>query len=281
MTTATSRRPAGTPPLLPLKEHPLLVALCAIIGLVLGLGVAAITPATYTAETRLAVGTGELSNLNIPGYPTASADMAANYARWVTSTGAGGEVVTDGSDVELTASPLPGSNVIRVEAKSGDPDLATTTVDAAATALRDEVNKVRDEDDPEQILAQIEENAPAVVLAQEQRNVAADAYRGAYARVVAGEITEADTQVLADQLSAAEAEYERLDAAQGALIARYQRLVSQNTSEADLTIVQPGEVTANDKSSNFQRFGLVGLVGGAAIGFVAAHLAHRRGRRRR
>lgn len=275
----TSSTPGpGVPPLLPLKHHPRLLAACAAAGLALGLGVAAVSPATYTAEVRLAVGTGEMSSLQIPGYPTASRDMAENYARWVTTTGAGGKVITDGS-VELSASPLPDSNIVRLEAKSTDADAATTAAADAAAALRDEVNKVREEDDPEKVLQEIEDHAAEVAIANEHTIVLGDAYRDAYAQVVAGTLTEADIQDWESQYADAQSYYRSLNAQQVAREARYQRLVSQNTTEADLTIVQEAGVTGNDKVSNLQRYGLIGLVGGGVIGFGAAHLAYRRSAR--
>lgn len=272
-----AERAPGIPPLLPLKEYPRLVALCAAAGLALGLGVAALTPATYTAEARLAVGSGEMSNLNIPGYPTASADMAENYSRWVTITGAGGKVIADDGSVKLSASPLPASNVIRLEAKSSDSELALSTADEAADALQTAVNEVRDENDPEKILAEIEENAPVLAATKEERNVIAASYRNAYAQTVDGTLTEADIQVWLDRLTEVESEYQRLEAEQTARTARYQRLVAQRSTEADLTVVQSAEITNNDRVSMLQRLGLVGLAGGAFIGFIAAHVRYRRG----
>lgn len=272
--TSTARR-AGTPPLRPLAERPGLVAGCAIGGLALGLLAAVVTPTTYTAETRLAVGTGELSNLNIPGYPTASADIASNYARWVTAEGAGGRIV-GGDDVTLSASPIPESNVIRIEADSGDPDTALAAADEAAEALTIEVNKVREEDDPENVLADVAAHAPELAEAEQKQIVLGNQYRDALQRAAEGELSEADTEPLRAEHAKAYAQWQTLDTAQDARVARYTRLITQNTSEADLSTIQPAEITGDDRASNLQRFGLVGLVLGAVLGFLLSHLVHRR-----
>lgn len=283
--TSTER---GTPPLLPLRERPGLVAAFAAVGLVVGLGVAAVTPTTYTAEARLAVGSGEMSSLSIPGYPTASASMASNYARWVTTTGAGGQVLADG-DVTLSASPIPESNVIRLEAESRDKDAALAAADDAASALTDEVNKVRDEDNPEKLLEQITANQPEVATAEQKQLVLANQYRDAVARNISGELAEEQIAGIEERYTAANAEYSALKLSQTALEQRYIRLSSQKTTEAELNTIQPAEISGDTSFVKFQRFGLVGLVGGLAAGFVAAHVAHSRnaesqpgrGRRRR
>ncbi len=279
MTTRPAERTIS--PLQPVMRHLRLALGITLAGTALGLGVAAVTPETYTAETRLAVGTGELSNLNIPGYPTASAEMASDYARWVTDTGAGGEVVAD-DGVTLQASPIPDSNVIRVEAQSGDPDTALATADDAASALRDAVNEVREEDDPERIMAEIQEHAPDVVIAENRQAMLGNTYRGILADYQAGAVSQEALETSRDQFTQAYTEYLTLNTEQTARIARYQRLVSQQTTEADLTVVQPAEVTGNDRTSNLQRFALVGTVLGAVAALAASHVIDRRaaGRRR-
>ena len=266
-------------PLQPVLRHIKLALGITLAGAVLGLGVAAVTPVMYTAETRLAVGTGELSNLNIPGYPTASAEMASDYARWVTETGAGGEVVAD-DDVTLQASPIPDSNVIRVEARSADSDAAISTADEAATALRDAVNEVREEDDPERIIGEIQAHAPAEVIAENRQAKLANIYRGILADYQAGTVSQETLEASRDQYTGAYTEWLTLDTEQTARIARYQRLRAQETTEADLTIVQPAEVTADDRASTLQRFGLVGLVLGGVSALIATHVLDRRRARR-
>lgn len=278
MTSPSTERTIS--PLQPVLRHLRLAIGVTVAGLALGLGVAAITPVTYTAETRLAVGTGELSNLNIPGYPTASSAMASNYARWVTDTGAGGQVVA-GDGVSLQASPIPDSNVIRLEARSGDPDRAVATADQAATALRDEVNKVRAEDDPVRIMGEIQAHAPDVIIAENRQVMLANTYRGILADYQTGAVAQETLVSVRDQFTDAYTEWLTLSTEQTARVARYQRLVAQQTTEADLTVVQPAGVTGSNRSSNFQRYGLVGAVLGGVAALGASHVIDRRALGRR
>lgn len=273
MTSPTSDRDASA--LQPVMRHLKLALAITALGTALGLGIALILPVTYTAESRLAVGTGELNSLNIPGYPSASEDMAANYARWVTDRGAA-DTFDVGDAVDLQASPLPESNVIRVEASSRNPDTAVAAADEAATALQDAVNEVRGADDPAVVLQEVQTNAPAVVVAEDRFNMLRNIYRGILAEFQTGTVAQETLDASRDQYTQAYTEWVTLDTEQTARIARYQRLVSQQTSEADLTLVQNADVSGNDRASNLQKFALAGTVIGGFAALVTAHIVERR-----
>ncbi len=126
-------------------RHRRLVAALAVAGMVLGGLFAALGPASYTAESRLLVGTFEAPAAAIPGYVLASQTVAGNYARLADSSTVLAKLPTDlplspeqiRSMVTVTA--IPESAIIRVVATSGDADDARQAAEAMAAALDETV----------------------------------------------------------------------------------------------------------------------------------------------
>ena len=101
----------------------------AFVGLVAGIGVGAGKPPIYTAETRLAIGAQGLSSYAIPGFALAAQELAADYARYVSLAQDGSALTAalgsrSAEIVGLSASPVPNSSVVSVEAQSRDSALA-------------------------------------------------------------------------------------------------------------------------------------------------------------
>ncbi|QKE85312.1 hypothetical protein [Arthrobacter sp. NEB 688] len=242
-----------------------LVVPLAVVGAAIGAGVGLAVPPTYTAEARLAVGSGSMSDLNIPGFPTASASMAANYARWVTSAGVVGLRLPAGTD-SVTASPFPESNVLRVEATSGEARTALAAVEATAETLRAQVDAAAQAQDADAVLDQAVEQS----LAVREADTALD---DATATVVElRESRSADDPDLADARAAkvkADQDAARAALVLGGLQDRYRRLVSQQSTEAQLSLVgSGGQVVGSDRSAATQRLALVGLGLGVLVALV-------------
>jgi hypothetical protein len=123
------RPPVG--PASAVARHPiiflLVLLLCAGGGVALGITRKPI----YTAEARLNVGSTDISNNALPSYVVATQTLAANYSRAIDSQ----QVVTplarslhrspEWITAHISASPVPESSVIRVEARG--PDSATSS----------------------------------------------------------------------------------------------------------------------------------------------------------
>lgn len=271
-TTETTRGSA----LASLRRHWIPALLITVLATLCGIGLAMMRPTSYTGETRLAIGKGEMSALNIPGYPTASKEMAANYSRWVTDQGVSGIKPPAGTSA-LSASPIPESSIIRIEAKADDPDTAVKASQIAADALQNEVNKARTENDPATVLKEIVAKSPA--LAKAQAGAAGtlakynrDLGNNASAAVIAADLEEfARTDTVRAQLQAE----------QDARLDKYRRLVSQDSTEADLrTIGQGAQLVGNDRNSSLQRGALIGFAGGGLLSLLlTSWLDRRRGRR--
>ncbi len=260
-----------------LRRHWMVAALIVLIATLVGAGVALLRPTTYTAETRLAIGRGEMSSLNIPGYPTAAKDMASNYARWVTDQGVAGLRTPEGV-TSLAASPIPDSSVLRIEAKSADPDQAVKASQMAADALMAEVAKARKENDPESVLKDITDHEPELsrlnagaggTLAKYQRDLVAEKP----ADVIAADL---------EEYAKVEAARARLQVQQDARKDRYRRLVSTASQEADLRSTgQEARVSANDRNSRIQRGAMLGFGAGALVALVLATVLERQRSARR
>jgi hypothetical protein len=249
--------------LTPVRTHKKLVAGATLAGLVLGLLAALLVPQKFTAEARVAVGAGTLTTSAIAGYPLAAQDLAANYARYINDTGLAGHSVPEG--VKLTASPIPESNVIRIEAESSNrTEAELVTKDIAETLVR------------------VVNSADGVDAAGETGgNLAAVSreWGEAYADV---QTIEAELNALRQRGTATTTELQRIrdrlaEAKTRESIAQARREVVNATQLTDLLVVTEPGPAASDRGSYMQRFGLIGTVVGFAVGLI---LAHRRDARR-
>lgn len=256
------------------RAHWLRIVGIALVGAVLGALIGFLRAPVYTAEARYAVGSGEMNSSNIPGFPTASIAMAQNYARWVTTQGVSGFETPEGT-LEVSASPLPESNVLRVEATSGDPEVAMAAADAAGRALMAAVNDVASGNDPEAILTEIETHQPEV----DRALLTSDFARQAHITAIAQQASPEHVQHTLDLYVQANAAYTVLDAEQDARISRYNRLKVNQSTEASLTEVTEGAFVSGDtRSGTIQRYALVGFGIGGLLGAAALGLRERRGR---
>lgn len=96
---------------------------------------------TYKSDARLNVGGLDLTQQSIQGYSTAVQQLAVAYARTISAEGVVDPVARELrlAPVEVvdrvTATPVPGTSVITVQATSRDPQQAARLADAASAAL--------------------------------------------------------------------------------------------------------------------------------------------------
>lgn len=266
----TDSAPAS--PLGSLRRHWLSALLTVVLAAILGIGAALTRPTTYTGEARLAIGKGAMSALNIPGYPTAAKEMAANYSRWVTDQGVSGIKPPEGTS-SLAASPIPESSIIRIEAKATKPDVAVTASQLAADSLVKEVNKARSENDPAEVMKDIVAHAPDLSKAQ----AGAAGNLGKYNRDLANSASAAVIAADLEEYAKTDTVRAQLQAEQDARLDKYRRLVSQNSTEADLRpIGQGAQIVGNDRSGTLQRGAMLGLGAGALFALLITSWLDRR-----
>lgn len=141
---AAAYRDTPRPPLGPaasVARHPvvflLVLILCAGAGVALGVT----REPVYTAQARLTVGSNDVDSSVLPAYVVATQTLAGNYSRAITSR----QVVVPAArslkrpveDVatHISASPVPSSSMILVEATAADAVSSARMVNAAARSL--------------------------------------------------------------------------------------------------------------------------------------------------
>jgi len=263
-------------PLTALRRHWGIGLVLVIGGTLVGAGVGAALPASYTAESRIAVGSNDLVALSIPGYAYAAGELAASTARYVDNSqalGALAPVLGEDADqiTDVTASPIPQSNIIRVEVTAGSEDVATRGTAALTDYLIEQSSRVNSASDVDQLLGQYAELSREVaeVSAARDRAVAAVEQRSA---VVS---PSAEQQAALVDL---EARLSVLQARQGALQAQYENAVTSDDLSYQLVTVAEAAPSFDNSTSQVQRYGLLGLVAGLLAALLAAVLLERRRR---
>jgi len=261
---------AASGPLASWRRHWIQGTLYALIGAAIGIGVALVIPPTYTAETRVAVGAGDLTSGAIAGFPIAASGLASNYARYINDRGVASTDVP--ANVELSASQIPESNVVRIEARSVDAEAARVAATTAAQGLVDAVNS-NGADTADDVFSKFTEATAteaaaqsALAAAQHELDTLLGNPNASKARIKAArsDVTDASAKAAQADLQAS------------ALRQRYTNLVAQASTAAKLQLVRTAESTTSNVPSLLQRLGLLGLVVGAAIGLVAVVAQERR-----
>lgn len=255
-----------------LRKHSRLIAVTVLSAGLLGAVLGLLRSPTYTAEARLAVGSGAMSDLNIPGFPTASADMAANYARWVNAAGLSGAKLPD-SVSSVTASPFPESNVIRIEAQAKRGQAAREAARTTAQLLLREVNRVSQANDTDELLSEVERRAAVAADAVVERDRAQTELQTLREVGAATSEVEAARQELLRITSRAA----RAELVLSGLQDRYRRLVSTQSTESQLSLIGDGaQVVGSDRWSVVQRFILLGAGLGVFLALLSIRLVERR-----
>jgi hypothetical protein len=274
-TPATGVRPS---PLTELRRRWPLTTLLLLAGLFLGLGAAQSRPVEYTSEARLVVGALDVSSQSVPGFALATQQLATTYSRLIVGDqvqlavrrGLGARA---DDLVEVRASPIPESAVIRVEAVATRREVSLRATDASARALLDQVNRLLLVNPGEALLKQFaasrtEIAAATVALQQAQRAV-----------------TRAETRQQREQAAtaqqAAQSQLDTLQLESEALGTRYQQTVN-GAPGAPVQSIAKAVVTGDDRLQTRELLGLAGLaVGGLVALLVCAALSARRVRRGR
>jgi uncharacterized protein involved in exopolysaccharide biosynthesis len=265
---------SATGPLTAWRRHWVLGVVAALLGAALGAAAAFVAPVTYTAEARVAVGSGDLTSGAIAGFPVAASQLASNYARYVNNRGVAGTDVPD--NVTLSASQIPESNVIRVEAESADPAAAQAAANSAAQALVDAVNG-SGKATTDEVYAAFQEAAKDDAAAQTELAAAQHDLDN-----LLGKDNPSKADVKDARASVTEAATKAADtgARANAIKQRYTNLVAGTSTAANLLLIRTADALESNRTSMLARLGLAGLAVGAALGLVAAVVLERRRSRR-
>jgi len=230
---------------------------------------------TYTAESRVAVGKGDLTSGAIAGFPMAASAMASNYARYVSDSGIEGKTSVP-AGVEVTASQIPESAVIRIETTGMDREAVVQAAQSTADDLVKKVNAGASEADPATTLEQYRKASADWAAAKATREAA-------QSRVgeLSGRGSTAAARAAANKAKAdAEARESFLQVQMDGLGDKYRQQISQSSTAANLTVVKEADIVKSDKAGRQQRMALIGLAAGLALALVIATLLERAARRR-
>jgi hypothetical protein len=159
MTTITNRRRTTSPgdyppalahppsPLQAVARHPLLAVLPVVLLVVAAIAVAMSRAPTYSAESRVAIGSFSPSEQSAPGAAYAGTQFASAYSRAITAEDVVRPVAraTHLSRAQvsshLAATPVPDSPFLRIQATGATAQQAEGLAAAATTALTDYVRR--------------------------------------------------------------------------------------------------------------------------------------------
>ena len=279
--TSASSPPPTSPLKAMLRLWPLSLAVI-VLGVALGSGYASSRPTTFTANARLAVGGTSIAAEAIPGFALASQEIAGNYARFVSTAPTVGAMPASerAAVVSVSASPIPSSNVILIEATATSSLVAEHAVAQAATALALQVNSAVDVNNSSETLKQYNDLSAQVARAQ----IVVDADQRVIAALTstAADAPPADPTTLAaaeKALAQATTKLSTLTIEQSAMGNRYQTQFNTVPSQSRLMVVQPAVNAGDDKRSRMERYGVLGLAAGFVIALLAsAFIDRRRGR---
>ncbi|GAB47018.1 hypothetical protein [Mobilicoccus pelagius] len=258
-------------PLTSVLRHPALMAVCLVLGLLLGVGAALVMPRTYGAEARVAVVPADTSAYTIAGYPVGARELAADYSRWIRNeVAAGSWKVGDGATV--AASPIPESAVIRIEAQAGSAEEATRAATQAADTLMTKVGEARKGHDPQSAYAAFTSIAPKVAAAR----AAASEAETEYSRAVGGEKSAASVKSARARWQKAQTELAELQLKQEAAGELYRRQYVDTQGNSTLEVISPAASTGDGLRSALLRYGLLGLGAGGLLGLLLSVMRDRR-----
>lgn len=234
-------------PLMILAQRWRVTVALGILGALVGLLIGFQRDTVYTAEARMAVGSSDLTSYQVAGYAAGAAVLASNYARYVNGTPATAEVLAQAlgpeaeSIISVAASPIPDSNVVRIEVSGTDADAAVEAADALTADVKRQAEGLVGRADE---LRRRHEELSAAVIEQSQvlRNYEGPAVTPIRARL------------------------DNLIMQRDAVGAAYQQALTANTAPSELKVIQPAAVTHNDRSRKLQLY----TVGGALLGLVCA-----------
>ena len=258
--------------------HVRLVGLIALVGLLLGVGAAAARHPRWAASEQLYVGkTLSLNNTAaIPGLADAANQIASDYSRLISTS----TVQADAArrlghpghlGGTLSATEIPQSPQISVDAKAGSQAAAVALADAGSKALMAAVQSINSASsgqlqgllDQYQSLQSTISNDQGQVGSLQSQITSLRASGGSASQIgdLQRRLTDLQTEISADQLKAS--------AVQNQYTTSYAPLQQQ---EQVVSSIGPAQGTGSDRTKYAELLGLIGLVVGLLVGIAVASL---------
>lgn len=252
------------------RNHWQLITVFCLLGVVLGAAFAFVKSPTYNAEQRLIVGkTAQLSNLaSVPGLDAAGQSLASAYSRLVETDevqAATAKKMGGALNGSISASPIPDSPVLRLDATATSAERAVALAKAGSVALVDAVNKLNEQQNQsaKKILDQFNAANQIVIDTQAQLNQLQP--------TLAAQTTAAGTAQVQAQINAAQAKHDTAKVQADALNAAYSGVYQPSAINSQ--IIQsagPPKATGSNRRSTLEAGVLIGLVAGGLLGLGLA-----------
>ncbi len=275
--TRVALGPADDEPVGPLRaalRRPLLVLLPVLLVLMPALAWAVTTPETYRAQSEILVGRVDVEANAVPGFVSAVQQLAGTYARLVNSSDVAGPAAKElGLPLDevrgsLTATNVPESSIISVEATAGDQAKALALVQAASNSL---ISYVAQQSTPtsaeDKTLADYRASALELNLARSRVTTAQTARDSAIEDGTTAE-EQAAERALAEAQADAAAALLRVET----LANVFESNQRGGTERNSLRAINEPQGLGSDRRSRLQLAVGVSLVLGLALGIAAASL---------
>jgi capsular polysaccharide biosynthesis protein len=265
------------------RRHWFLTLLPVIVLAAAGVAVGYAKPRTYTAQATINVGKSDIATQATPGYLTAAEALASSYSRLVTSNNIAvpaGRAVGESPGTalgQLTAVPIPQEPTFTISATGSSSAQATKLANAAVTALTKYANtSATQQGGPQQLLARYQAaQHQAFILQRKAGNLQGKLNAGSSAtgpKVSQAQVANAKVAAQTAQLKAQSLSQQYLN-------------LSQGVAPSLDVLVSPTGATSTNRTTNMEKYGIIGAVAGLVIGIAFAGLtegvAVAAGRRRR
>ncbi len=256
------------------RNHWQLIVVCTMLGVLFGAAFGVVRKPTYTAQARLVVGkTAQLSNLaSIPGLDAAGQSLAASYSRLVTTDA----VLNDAAkrlggslDGSLSASPIPLSPVVLVEASAKTSDGAVALAKAGSAALVDAVETLNQQQSKatDDVLKQYQDADRVLIAAQ----INVNSLRQQLTTQTAAGAPAATLDDLQTKVNIAQTEVDAAQLKKDSLAATYSGVFSPTALNSQiLQRVGTAAATGDNRKSTLEIGVLFGLVAGGLLGLGLA-----------
>jgi capsular polysaccharide biosynthesis protein len=260
------RRPARRGLASAIPRHPFLALLPAIFLLAAGIAAGGRKQLTYSASATINVGKSDIITQATPGYVQAAQVLATSYSRVVMSQHVFNPVVkATGESISfvgthLVASPIPGEPTFTITGTGTSAQAAIKLTNAAVKAIVNFANVAQTQSgSPSQLLAQyVSAQTRADNLRSKSASLAAKRTSGV-SDVTQSQVTKAQvqSQVATLQAQAAGNAYSTL---------------MQNGVSPVLDVFDTATYATNNRTSNIEKYAIVGLAAGIVLGVALAAL---------
>ncbi len=263
------------------RRHWLLSLAPVVILLAIGLVVGASKAPTYTASSTVNVGKSDINTQATPGYLVAAEALASSYSRLVNSSHISvptaakvGETPAEVA-TQLTAAPIPQEPTFTISATGSSPAAATRLANATVTALQAYVVQTASQGGgPSQLLAKLTAaQARQIKLQQQVTDMTNRDIRAALRHNPTGNPS---TVVLSPKkqakINSAKVAAQMAQLQVQSLTGQYVNLSTNGVAPTLDVLVPPTGVTTDNRTTNLEKYGVIGLVGGLIIGIALAGL---------